>query len=149
MTKRNKNCKEDIILPVKKIDRCLTPEEALRDSRLTVVGNITLATNLPTGTGSTERVILITLEEPMSHVEVINRVSDLGYKPASLLALLECNKKNPTFSDKKPHFVVTADDKGRIIYAAFYKSPEHGPSVQVYSDKDDWPAGYSVACRKN
>ena len=120
-----------------KVNRNLTPEEALNATGRRQYVTDSVVKTMPRGKGKKATIYFFKEGRNICDSELENRCKQHGLKPADPYELAAVNEADPVFADEHPNGTHWKDENGKWCYTAFYRwDDERG--VDVYRSDGDW-----------
>jgi hypothetical protein len=140
--RRRVEARSKMIVRRVRVDRTLTPQQAIDATGRTQYVNADVLATMPVGEGDWVDVYLFPLEKDTSPADVDKIIADRGLVPDPR-ALAKVNQEDPEFAKDHRNGAQWRDSEGRACCAAFREWSDGGRSVDV-GRVGDWRGGWLV-----
>ncbi len=113
--------KEEMIVRRIRVDRTLTPQQALSACCHVQYCDDSVVTHMPWGEGEEVELVFFKGGRFLSDAGLEQKYASRGLRPADPYSLAAFNAANPAFADKVPHGTHWQDTSGRWCFAAWHR----------------------------
>lgn len=132
---------KDLISRVVRVDRSLSPEQALEVTGRRMYVDKGVVATMPRGDKDEEEVFFVKRELWTSNDDWDVYLDSLGLKPCDPYTLAKVNEDDPGFADEHPNGTHWKDSEGKWCFVAFSRwGGERGRGFGVDRSDDDWAA---------